>query len=132
MAEVGVGGSGTQDQVVVIDGCATPQLEPAGSGVDGDDFFHKYLGIRVLAHDGADGLGDLGRREHGERHLVEQRLEGMVITAVDHGYVHRQLAQGHGCVDAGESASDDGDTWPAPESEWLTQLAHDDDLPHSV
>ncbi len=62
-----------------------------------------------LAQDGADGLGDVGRGEDGEGHLVEQRLKGVVVAAVDEGDVDGQLGQAFGGVDAGKTAADDDD-----------------------
>jgi hypothetical protein len=56
----------------------------------------------------------------------------MVIAAIDDGNVHRQLTQAQSGIDAGESASNDGDPRPAAGSERLIELAHDNDMPHSV
>ena len=38
------------------------------------------------------GCGDIGRRQHRQRHLVEQRLESMVVAAVDDGHFHGAFA----------------------------------------
>ena len=46
-------------------------------------FIHQHLGVGLMAQDGADGLGDVGGREHGQRHLVKQRLKRLMIAAVD-------------------------------------------------
>jgi hypothetical protein len=35
----------------------------------------------VISQDGANGLGDVGRRKHGQRHLVEKRLKSVVVAA---------------------------------------------------
>ena len=56
-----------------------------------------------MAQDGADGLGDVGRRKHGQRHLVEQRLKGVVVAAVDYGDVDRQVREAFGGVKAGKA-----------------------------
>ena len=48
-------------------------------------------GVGLAAQDGADGLCDIGRRKHRQRHLVKQRLKGVVVAPVDDGYVHRQV-----------------------------------------
>ena len=66
-----------------------------------------------MAQDGADGLGDVGRRKHGQRHLVEQRLKSVVVAAVDDSDVDGQMREPLGRVQAGESAADDDDAGPA-------------------
>ncbi len=46
-------------------------------------------------------------RKHGQRHLVEQRLKGVVIAAVDYGDVDRQVREPFGRVKAGKASADD-------------------------
>jgi hypothetical protein len=79
----------------------------AGGDVDADDLVHQNLGVPVLAQDGADGLGDVSRREHGKGYLVEQRLKGMMVSAVYHGDVYREMGQAVGGVNSGKAATDD-------------------------
>ena len=62
-----------------------------------------------MAQDGADGLSNVGGREHGQRDLVEQRLKGVVIAAVDHRDIDRQVPETFGSVKAGEASADDDD-----------------------
>ncbi len=56
-----------------------------------------------MAQDGADGLSDVGRRKHGERNLIEQRLKCEVIAAIDYGDVNRQMLEAFGGVKAGKA-----------------------------
>ena len=62
-----------------------------------------------LAQDGADGLGDLRRRQAGRRHLVEQRLEEMVVAPVDHGDVGIGAGEAMRGAQAAEAGADDDD-----------------------
>ena len=54
---------------------------------------HENFSARLATQDGADGLGDVRRRKDGEGYLVKQRLERMVIAAIDNGDVYGQFAQ---------------------------------------
>ena len=110
VAEVGVGGAGGQDEIVVVEACAAGERDLARGGVDGDDFIHEDLRVVLAAQDGADGLGDVGRREHRQRDLVEQRLEGVVIAAIDYGDVDWQVREPLGGVKAGKAGADDDHT----------------------
>ena len=47
----------------------------------------------MVAQDGADGLGDLGGGEDSEGDLVEKRLEGVVVFAVDERDVDGEIAR---------------------------------------
>ena len=87
LAEVGVGGAGAQDEVVVFHHCAAVQEHAVIVGFEADDFVHQYFDIFVFGKDGADGLGDVCRGKHGQRHLVEQGLKGVVVAAVDESHV---------------------------------------------
>ena len=54
------------------------------------------LHVRLAAQDAADRRGDLGRRQPRGGHLVEQRLEHVVVLAVDERHVDRRARQGLG------------------------------------
>ncbi len=111
VAEVRMGCAGSQHQVVVRHVRATAEVDLTVVEVEADGLVHEDFGVGVVAQDGADGRGDIGRREHGETHLVEQRLEGEVIAAVDHGDVDGQIGQRFGGVGSGEARTDDDDAW---------------------
>ena len=107
VAEVGVRGAGGEHKVVVVELSAAGQRHLPRGDVDADDLIHQHFGVALVAQDGADGLGDVGRRKHRERHLVEQRLKQMMIAPVDHGDIDRQVRQARGRVEAGEASTDD-------------------------
>jgi hypothetical protein len=52
-------------------------------------------------------LGNVSRGEHGEGHLVEERLKSIVVAAVDYRDVDREPCKAVGGVDAGKAAADD-------------------------
>ena len=91
-------------------------LEVANVAVPHDDAFAHTIdaGHRaqqhacvVLASDQASNRpGDVGRRQTGRRHLVEQRLKKVMVLAVNQGDVH--LCLGKPLIDreAGEAGAD--------------------------
>ena len=122
VAEVGVGGAGGEDEVVVRElGAAEPRVTWRAADVDADDLVHEHLGVLLVAQDGADGLGDVGRREHGQGHLVEERLKDVVVAAVDDRDVDGEPCEAVGGVDAGKAAADN-DHAGAAGPEWLSRL----------
>ena len=91
VAEIGVGDARRQDQDVVIDR-AVGQDDPFLGHVDGRGVGQHHADVRLMAEDPADRRGDVGRAERGGRHLVEQRLEEVVVGAVDDRDPARALA----------------------------------------
>ncbi len=59
----------------------------------------------MMAQNGADGSGDLTGRETGRGHLVEQRLEGVMIFPVDDRDAYRRAGQRLGRVQATEAGA---------------------------
>jgi hypothetical protein len=62
-----------------------------------------------MAQDVADRRGDVPLGEHPGRDLVEQRLEEVVVGAIDHHHLDRRAPQGLGGEQPGEPAADDDD-----------------------
>ncbi len=54
----------------------------------------------------AEGRGDFSGGEDGKGDLVEQRLEGVVVFAVDQRDVDRLIREAFGGVETAETASD--------------------------
>ncbi len=88
------------------------QMQAPVIGLDADYFVHQYFDIPLIRKDGANGLRDIGRGKDGQSDLVEQRLESMVIAAVDEGYVDWHVGQRHSGAQAGETATDQDHTRP--------------------
>ena len=57
------------------------------------DLAHEHGDIALLAQDVAQRRGDRRRREAGGGDLVQQRLEQVMVAAIDQGDVHRRLAR---------------------------------------
>src|SRR6185437_13280479 len=79
--------------------------------IDRRDFAEQYVGVFLAAKEPADRRGDVGRREHRRRDLVEQRLEDVMIRAVDDGDIDGRVLERARGVEAAEAAADDDDAW---------------------
>ena len=113
VTEVGLTGTGGHDQAVVreLDAVgagrpgrvhdATVEIEPVDlEELDGD--------ARDAAQHVSQRRRDVARREHAGRHLVEQRLEEMVVASVDQRHVDALDMSEEACSgQAAEAASDD-------------------------
>src|SRR6185437_11556296 len=82
-------------------------MDMALGEVEADGLVHEDFDVELVAHDGADRRGDVGRGEHGQRDLVEQGLECEVVAAVDDGYVDGEVGEVFGGMSAGKAAADD-------------------------
>ncbi len=105
--EVRVAGAGRHDQVVVVHSGAVAELHPAGLDVHAGGLGQQHLGVLLVPEDRADGRGDVRRVERRGRHLVEHRLEQVVVAAVHQGHAHGCVAQLLRGVETGESAAQD-------------------------
>ncbi len=108
MAEIGVPGAGRDDQVVVVDLAAIGHHRLL-LGVDAGHLGELNAAIPVAAQNAADRRGDVGGRKAGRRHLVEERLEEMIVVAVDDRDAERRAGKRLGGGDAAESRADDDD-----------------------
>jgi hypothetical protein len=52
-----------------------------------------HMGIRLPCENAADRRGDVGGRQDRGRHLVQKRLEQVVVAPVDDGHIGRDLAE---------------------------------------
>jgi len=83
VSEIGVPRAGSENQIVVRDLGAVGERHLFLVAIDGHDVTHQRAHVVPLVDEVADRPGDLGRRQRRGRHLVEQRLEQMVIALVD-------------------------------------------------
>ena len=89
---------------------AARQLDAVGRRVDGGHLAELDLDARVVAEQLAQRERDVDRGELRRRHLVEQRLELVVVVAVDERHADAVLArQPLDAADAGEAAADHDD-----------------------
>ena len=101
---------GREDQVIIGNGTVA-HLNKAPLGVHAGDFPKQHLGVLLSPQHMADRRADVGRRERGGRHLIEQGLEEVVVLPVDERHMHRRMGQRAGGTQSAEPAADDDDTW---------------------
>ncbi len=92
-AEIAVGGAGGEHQIVVADALAGHQ-HFAPRRIHAGHFAEQHAHVELLAEQAAHRRGDVARGEPRGRHLIEQRLEQVVVVAVD---------QRHGDAGAGRA-----------------------------
>jgi hypothetical protein len=116
MAEVGLADAGGDDQVVVgqRDALAAGSLrdDPPGSRIDVDDVGQQALDVPVVLEDVAQRRRDLPLGQDPGGHLVEQRLEQVVLRAVDERDRGVAAAQRPCREEPAEAAPDDDDPMP--------------------
>ncbi len=72
-------------------------------------FFKQHFNVGVGSQDPTDGRGYFSGREAGGRDLVEQRLEGVVVSAVDDRDLYGKSRDSAGGGQASEAGSYDYD-----------------------
>lgn len=93
VAEIGVARACSQhERVVGNDGTVIEQDLP-GLLVDAGDGRQQGGDVWTVAQQMPDRPGDLGGGERSRRHLIEQRLEQMMVATVDDGDAHQSAAQ---------------------------------------
>ena len=108
--EVRVPGSRGHQQVVIADrahGIAEIDLLPRD--IDRQHTAEQNGHVALITQHPSYGHGDVTWRQRRGRHLIEQRLEQMMIGAVDERDVDRSLAELARGRKAGESAAEDDD-----------------------
>ena len=83
---------------------------------------HKEIDIVVVLEELACGVGDLRRREYSRTHLIEQRLEQMIIMPIHKRDANVFLGKFLGETHAPESGSDD---------DHMLLIRHNDPTPYS-
>ena len=104
VAEVRVRRPGRDDQEVVVER-AVGQQQSIALAVDPDGLGEQHLDVLLPAQDPADRRGDVARRERRHRHLVEQRLEHVMVAPIDERHLHRLPAQRPGGVQPAEPSA---------------------------
>ena len=85
------------------------QSDLASAKIEAHHLAQQHLDVLVPGDNLADGRGDLGRREPGGRHLIQQRLKSVMVLAIDQRDLDRQTGQRLGSLQATEAAADDND-----------------------
>ena len=102
------GAAGREDQPVVGERPG-PGAERAAREVDAEHLREAEREVPLAAEDGAHRVGDVLGREPRGGHLVEQRLEQVVVAPVDEGDAQRGAAQRPGGPQAAEPGAHDHD-----------------------
>ena len=112
-AEVAVRRAGRHDQRVVAErdrlAVRGERVRLAGVEVEAGDVGEQHARVGLAAEDAAQRRGDLALGEDAGRHLVEQRLEQVVVRPVDERDLDGRAAERLGGVQAAEAAADDQD-----------------------
>jgi hypothetical protein len=106
VAEVGVRRAAGHQQEVIGQRCAVGQHDLARRQVDARHFAQAHRHVALPAQDVAQRRGDVAGRQARGGHLVEQRLEQVVVGAVDQRDVERRLGQRARAPQAGKAAAD--------------------------
>ncbi len=111
MAEIGVLGARGEDQPIVWNVPAAIEPDQPCGRVDTGHLAQQRGNFLTPVHELPDGPGDLRGTERRRRHLVQERLEQMMVAAVDERDVGVDALQ---LLDGGQSAkapTDDDDFW---------------------
>ena len=83
--------------------------DPPAVQVHALDLGQEDRDVSRMAQDGAKRARDVGRRERRRGHLIEERLEQMVVSTVQDGDANGTAGQPARRVQAAEAAPDDHD-----------------------
>ncbi len=100
---------GGDDQIVEGDVVAASRPDHPLAGKDSNRFLENDRRVLLSAQDRADGARDVGRIERRRSDLVEERLEEMVVAAVEKRHAHGGAPELSRGVQAGEPAAEDHD-----------------------
>src|SRR4051794_25745658 len=110
MIEVRMRGARGDDEEVVRE-LAVGHRDDAAIGVDRLHVAHDDADVLLFSQYRADRRGDVARIQRGGGDLIEQRLEEVVVAAVDERDVGVRLCQRLRRVQAAEAAADDYDSF---------------------
>ena len=85
-------GAGGHDQVVISDFLFL-QLQDAAGKIKPLDLRHQHFDVATVAQDPANRCGNFPRGQTGGGNLVQQRLEGVKILAIDQQNLDRGTRQ---------------------------------------
>ena len=106
VTEIGVGRTGGENQEVVAH-LAVRQDYPSPVDVHAAQFREQYFDVGLPPENPPDRGGDVARGERRACHLVEERLENVIIPAVQDGDADRSPTERAGRVEAPEPAAGD-------------------------
>ena len=98
-----------RDDDVVVRDLTALQDDDAPLEVDPRRCSEEHRRVLLFREDRANRLGDLRRGEPGRCHLIEERLEEVMVRAVDHGDCHRRARERLRRGEPPEAPADDDD-----------------------
>jgi hypothetical protein len=98
-----------RDHEEVVGEHAVIEGDPAVVDIDRRRRGEQDARVGLLGERRADRIGDVARVERRRRDLIEQRLEQVVVTAVDQRDVDRRAREGTRRGQAAEAAANDHD-----------------------
>ena len=106
-------GASGQDQIIVRELRAGGEAYATRMDVDGIHRVHEDFSVLLVTQDRANGLCDVGWGEYSERHLVEQRLKGVVVASIENCHIDGHVPQPTGGVDTCKSCTHNDHAWPS-------------------
>jgi len=111
--EVRVPSSRRRNQIIVRKlHVAIVEHHDAAGSVDGSGLTQKHRGVPLIAKQPTDRYSDVARRERGARHLIQKRLEEVVVRAVNDRQVNRGALEAPRRREATKTTADYDDTRP--------------------
>ena len=101
-----------RDDKVIIGQPHIRQDDFLRAGVDVGNRAEDGSRIGLTAENAADRAGDIGRRQARRGDLVEERLEKMIVAAIDDGDVRRAAAERPRRAQAAKSGAENDDARP--------------------
>ena len=108
VAEVAMACPGREHQEVIADVLAVHD-DVFVCAINGRDGPQQHPGVALAPDQASNRPGDIGRRQTGRRHLVEQGLKEVVVLAVDQGDVRWRPGKPLRDCQSGKAGADDDD-----------------------
>lgn len=101
-------GTDSHDQCIKTVGCPRCAFDGFSGGIDGRDFVHEDSDVPGFLENLADGTGNIGSGQGGGGDLIEERLEKVVVGAIDkdHGKAV-VIGEFPGAFEAGKAPAED-------------------------
>jgi hypothetical protein len=99
------------DEIVVADTVAVSQLNISSVHIDARHFTEEDADVAAVTHDPPDRGSNVARGKGGGGHLVEQRLEDVMVPPIEDGHATVRVSEHSARRQPGKSASDDDDVW---------------------
>ena len=106
VTEVRVRRAGRDDEKVVAQR-TIGECESLDRRIDRDHICEQHLGVALATQDPADRRRDVTRRQRRRRYLIQQRLEDVMVAAIDERDLHGRPPERPRGIKASETTADD-------------------------